>query len=168
MRQVTKDTVRYSHADAAYSCRERTHMANIAKLPSGQDIRTDQGDGEYPYGPHMRVLVMRGTANLVGADNRVVAFTKGAGYSVDLKAIESGEVTPYVNRFIAGWGKVETYWRTGELRLKAQVSSTAYKAPAPKQAPAAEREPAPEPVVEPTPIVVATPSVVVATPEVIV
>ena len=150
-------------------------MANIAKLPSGQDIRTTTpGDGEYPYGPHMRVLVKRGVALLVGADNRVVAFTKGAGYSVDLKAIGSGEVTPYVNRFIAGWGKVETYWRTGELRLKAQVSSTAYKAAVPANASVqsvaerTEQRTAPEPVVEPTPIVVATPSVVVATPEVIV
>jgi len=105
----------------------------------------------------------------------VVAFTKGAGYSVDLKAIGSGEVTPYVNRFIAGWGKVETYWRTGELRLKAQSASSA---PAPRRAqperteqrtvPAPAVEPAPEVVVEPTPVVVTTAPVVVATPEVIV
>ena len=152
-------------------------MANIAKLPSGQDILTSQGDGEYPYGPHLRVLVKRGVALLVGANDTVVAFTKGAGYSVDLKAIGSGEVTPYVNRFIAGWGKVETYWRTGELRLKAQVMMSS-SVPAPRRAqperteqrtvPAPAVEPAPAPVVEPTPIVVATPSVVVATPEVIV
>ena len=156
-------------------------MANIAKLPSGQDLRTSFTGGEYPYGPHMRVLVKDGTVTLVAANDRVVAFTKGAGYSVDIKAIGSGEVTPYVNRFIAGWGKVETYWRTGELRLKAQVSSTAYtsmassaKVSVPANASVqsvaerTEQRTAPEPVVEPTPIVVATPSVVVATPEVIV
>ena len=87
-------------------------MANIAPLPSGQDLKAKARVGARSYGPHLTtVIATNGTDLLLQYGTAYLARTDGAGYTVFLHNMGNPDHIPYVNKFIAGWGKVETYWR---------------------------------------------------------
>lgn len=134
-------------------------MANIAPLPSGAALIADPSTpSRGRYGPHAHFNRAGHVIELKTNRDRVVQARLNGTMSVMLEDIEP-KVVPYVNKFIHDTGmKVETYWRTGKLRLTAipgvMVSRSAVGVKAPTLREQVEVEPVvevddPEPVVEP-------------------
>jgi MoxR-like ATPase len=97
-------------------------MANIAKLPDGYAVIADQPVGSpRPYGPHLVAeRDMEDRASLYkAADGTSLALLRSDGkVTVGLDRLDPITV-PYVNRFLAGTGKVIIKdWRTGNYRTK--------------------------------------------------
>ena len=109
-------------------------MANIAKLPDGVTVSTSQPPGTVvAYGPHCTT----GTSStnvgryavLHRKDGLVLATVTEGG---DLPLVQLGHfdpiTVPYVNRFLAGTGKVIIKdWRTGDYRTKVRRGAKSAK-----------------------------------------
>ena len=101
-------------------------MANIAKLPDGVTIAVSQPAGTVvAYGPHCTTgtSILSGTeryAVLHRKDGLVLATVTEGGDIPLVKLDHFDPITvPYVNRFLAGTGKVIIKdWRTGDYRTK--------------------------------------------------
>jgi MoxR-like ATPase len=111
-------------------------MPNVAGLaPATSFTRA----GTFAYGPRCKVVSNGADVTLYGPTNDAVASVTNGKPKAALARID-GDTVAAVNAFLRPYGKVKTYWRTGEYRwhpLTGTPTVPAKRTSAPKPAPVA-------------------------------